>query len=74
MIQQAVEVCRPLADSLGHELRVQLPAEPTWLDADAARLAQVFGNLLNNACKYTDAGRDDLGDRAAAGQRSGDRR
>jgi PAS domain S-box-containing protein len=56
VIQQAVEVCRLLADSLGHELRVQVPSEPTWLEADSARLAQVLGNLLNNACKYTDPG------------------
>ncbi|HZF29429.1 MAG TPA: PAS domain S-box protein [Gammaproteobacteria bacterium] len=56
VIHQAVEASRPLADSLGHGLRVELPAEPAWLSADAARLAQVFGNLLNNACKYTEAG------------------
>ncbi|HET7131689.1 MAG TPA: PAS domain S-box protein, partial [Gammaproteobacteria bacterium] len=55
-IHQAVEATRPLADSLGHELHVHLPREPVWLSADAARLAQVFGNLLHNACKYTDAG------------------
>ncbi|HET8699943.1 MAG TPA: ATP-binding protein, partial [Gammaproteobacteria bacterium] len=56
VIHQAVEATRPLADSLGHELHVDLPREPVWLSADPARLAQVFGNLLNNACKYTDPG------------------
>ena len=55
-IQQAVEACRPLLDDAGHELRVSLPAEPLYLHADAARLAQVFGNLLNNSCKYTPPG------------------
>jgi PAS domain S-box-containing protein len=56
VIQQAVEASRPLADAAGHELRVTLPAEPIHLYADPARLAQVFGNLLNNSCKYASPG------------------
>jgi PAS domain S-box-containing protein len=53
VLHQAVQACRPLADAAGHELEVELPREPVRLRADAVRLAQVFGNLLNNACKYT---------------------
>src|SRR5262249_30215434 len=53
VIQQAVEVARPLIDAAGHQLLVDLPSEPVYLNADRARLAQVFGNLLNNSCKYT---------------------
>lgn len=53
VIQQAVEVARPLIDAAGHNLIIDLPAEPIYLHADRARLAQVFGNLLNNSCKYT---------------------
>jgi len=56
VISQAVEASRPLADSSGHEMHVSLSAEPIWLLADSARLAQVFGNLLNNSCKYTPPG------------------
>jgi two-component system CheB/CheR fusion protein len=54
VISQCVETCRPLAESLRHELNVSLPAEPVDLYADRARLAQVFSNLLTNACKYTE--------------------
>ncbi|HKY43215.1 MAG TPA: PAS domain S-box protein, partial [Pyrinomonadaceae bacterium] len=53
VIQQAVEVARPLVDAAGHNLIVDLPAEPIYMNADRARLAQMFGNLLNNSSKYT---------------------
>lgn len=32
---------------------MRLSREPIWLEADVTRLAQVVGNLLNNAAKYT---------------------
>jgi PAS domain S-box-containing protein len=53
VIQQAVEVARPLIDAAGQKLLIDLPDEAIYLNADRARLAQVFGNLLNNSCKYT---------------------
>jgi PAS domain S-box-containing protein len=56
VIRQAVEALQPLADSLRHEIRVVPAAEPIWLNADGARLAQVFGNLISNACRYTNEG------------------
>lgn len=55
VVQQAVEVARPLIDAAGHHLTINIPDEPIYLNADRARLAQVFGNLLNNSCKYTKA-------------------
>jgi CheY-like chemotaxis protein/two-component sensor histidine kinase len=56
VVYHAVEASRPFCDSAGHELSVALPSEPIYLDADPVRLAQIIGNLLNNACKYTESG------------------
>jgi PAS domain S-box-containing protein len=56
VLAQALEASRPFAEYAGHNLAVDLPTYPIPLDADLVRLAQVFSNLLNNACKYTDAG------------------
>ena len=56
IIGQAVEAWRPLAESQNQSLSVTLPPRPIYLKADSARLVQVFGNLLNNACKYTPPG------------------
>ena len=56
VVSQAVETCRPLAESMNHQLAIRLPTHPVYLNGDLARLAQVFGNLLNNACKYTPPG------------------
>jgi signal transduction histidine kinase/FixJ family two-component response regulator len=56
IVEGAVETARPLIERLRHELKVDLPAEPLWLQADATRIEQVLANLLNNAAKFTDPG------------------
>ena len=56
VLQSAVEIASPLIDQQRLELVADGLDEPVWLDADHARLTQVFGNLLNNAAKYSKPG------------------
>jgi signal transduction histidine kinase len=56
VVAQAIESSRPLIDAKHHILTVSVPDESLQVNGDAARLAQILGNLLNNAAKFTDAG------------------
>ena len=56
VLQPAVESSRPAADAAHQQLNVTMPAGPVALYADPVRLTQAFGNIINNACKYTDRG------------------
>jgi signal transduction histidine kinase/FixJ family two-component response regulator len=58
VLNAAIDVAKLSIDSRHHELVVDLPDSPVYLNADPTRMAQVFGNLLDNAAKYTpDGGR-----------------
>ncbi len=69
VVNHAFEASKSLYESKGHAMSVTLPEEPYYVDGDPARLAQVVGNLLNNACKFTpDGGRVELAVEPAGNQ------
>lgn len=56
VLTAAAEVARQSCEIHGQTLSVSLPDEAVYLEADATRLEQLFGNLLGNACKYSGPG------------------
>ena len=55
-VLDAVATARPLVAAAGHRLETKLPQKQIPVLADRGRLAQVFGNLLDNSVKYTERG------------------
>ncbi|SAK84067.1 PAS/PAC sensor hybrid histidine kinase [Caballeronia catudaia] len=45
-----------MLEAKAHEIVVELPPRPLHIQADRLRVAQVLGNLLTNAAKYTPPG------------------
>jgi signal transduction histidine kinase/ActR/RegA family two-component response regulator len=52
-VEAAIESSLPAIERARHRLHTVPSAEPLFVDADPTRLAQIIGNLLNNAAKYT---------------------
>lgn len=56
IVDQAVDAARPLIEQRNQQLTVAVPSEVIHVDGDLTRLAQVLGNLLHNAARYTQEG------------------
>jgi signal transduction histidine kinase/CheY-like chemotaxis protein len=56
VVAQALDTVRPEIDARAQALTVSLPPQALAVEADPARLGQVFANLLSNAAKYTPSG------------------
>lgn len=55
-IGTALETVQPIMASRQHALSVTLPPQSVTLHGDNVRLAQIIGNLLHNAAKFTPVG------------------
>ena len=55
-VAAALETTDGLIRSRHHTLKITTPPQPVHVQADPVRLAQIFGNLLANAAKYTPQG------------------
>jgi two-component system sensor histidine kinase BaeS len=56
LIRDVVDQYATRLEDSGLSLETELPARPVPVKADARRLRQLFRNLLENSCRYTDSG------------------
>jgi PAS domain S-box-containing protein len=56
LLRRTAEDYRSVLEASGLRLDVHAPPNPVWVDGDPTRLAQMIGNLVHNAHKFTDPG------------------
>jgi PAS domain S-box-containing protein len=56
VLESAIESVRPAIDEAGHTITVHYPDTPVVIEGDRGRLNQIFGNLIHNSAKYSEAG------------------
>ncbi|MDR5739912.1 MULTISPECIES: response regulator [unclassified Caballeronia] len=52
-VEAAIETAQPALERKRHKLTTRLADAPLYIVGDSVRIAQVFGNLLSNASKYS---------------------
>lgn len=56
VVQNAIADVQEVLEREDLTVRMEVPADPIWINGDPIRITQILGNLLHNARKFTNAG------------------